>query len=94
MTFTPLYQQESDILDSPLLPQKLAFGLRIVQGQKVPNDNCFHASALRVLSPAGGRGLCICVYAHAHTHTKGEILQFLLTPLPLCTHKMCFLKGF
>lgn len=28
LTFTPLYQQESDILDSPLLPQKLAFGLR------------------------------------------------------------------
>lgn len=28
LTFTPLYQQESDILDSPLFPQKLAFGLR------------------------------------------------------------------
>lgn len=28
LTFTPLYQQESDILDSPLLPQELAFGLR------------------------------------------------------------------
>lgn len=39
LTFTPLYQQESDILDSPLLPQKLAFGLRAAKGQQVPGDS-------------------------------------------------------
>lgn len=39
LTLTPLYQQESDILDSPLLPQKLAFGLKAARGQEVPSDN-------------------------------------------------------
>lgn len=39
LTFTPLYRQESDILDSPLLPQRLDCGLRAELGQKVPSDS-------------------------------------------------------
>lgn len=48
LTFTPLYQQESDILDSPLLPQELAFGLRAAGGQQVPGD-----SSVSMLQPFG-----------------------------------------
>lgn len=48
LTFTPLYQPESDILDSPVLPPKLAFGLRAARGQQVSGD-----SSVSTLQPQG-----------------------------------------
>lgn len=55
MTFTPLYWQESDILDSPLLLQMLDCGLRVALGQKVPSDSSVSVlQPLRALSPAAG----------------------------------------